>query len=214
MLIVFEGYDNTGKSSIIEKISRSLNNRNISFLNTLEPYNDSILSRKLNDTLRENISTYDQKLFTLLHKLHIEDSIIPALKEGKVVLCDRYIYSAYAYNTDTYDMKDVYRDEIINPDIIIHLKSDFNNIFKRGIDKLIPYPLGISAIDLNDEDKEVIYNHHYNLVTQKYKRIFSEKNNVVEINTDDIERFAHPLYIDYPQIEKIIDKILDEKGFM
>ena len=102
MFITFEGPDGSGKSTAINSLSEFLTNNGIDFILTREPGNPY---SKESAAIREILINKDNDmppmtealLFAADRRLHLENVIFPALKEGKIVLCDRYIDSSLAY---------------------------------------------------------------------------------------------------------------------
>ena len=101
MLITFEGLDKSGKTSAIEAIKKRIKNttirNNVVFTSELYPSRFSD-NHKLIDVINNNKNeNADILLFTALRRLHYDETIRPALEDGKIVICDRYIDSTIAY---------------------------------------------------------------------------------------------------------------------
>ena len=77
MFITFEGGEGSGKTTVASKVFEKLKN---------EKYN-IILTREPGEAL----------LFAASRRQHLVEKVWPALKENKIVLCDRYIDSSLAY---------------------------------------------------------------------------------------------------------------------
>ncbi len=100
LFITFEGIDGCGKSSQIELAAKYLQSKGIDYIKTRDPGGTS-----LGKKIREILLNYDGdiadmcELFLYLadRAQHIEEKILPALNEGKIVLCDRYVDSTVAY---------------------------------------------------------------------------------------------------------------------
>ena len=100
--ITFEGIDGSGKSTLISAIKEKLLSKGIReerIVVTKEPGGTEfaellreVLARKVE---REPLA----ELFALLSARHdhTKKKIIPALREGKIVICDRYLDSTFAY---------------------------------------------------------------------------------------------------------------------
>ncbi len=102
--IVFEGIDGSGKSTQIAMLSERLEKRGISCLKTLEP-TYGMVGKTLHDILSGKI-TADPKVTASLfvadrldHILNETDGVIKSLNQGKTVICDRYYFSSYAYQS-------------------------------------------------------------------------------------------------------------------
>jgi dTMP kinase len=98
--VVFEGIEGSGKSSCLKEVSKYLTEKNIPHIKTEEP-NEKYGIRNLIkvEILSGHIEDPLTALFAhcLDRELHLKNEIIPALAEGLVVLCDRYLYSTIAY---------------------------------------------------------------------------------------------------------------------
>lgn len=97
--ITFEGGEGAGKSTLIRKVYDYLFAQNYFVVKTREP-GGSVLGEKIRDILlhKENISPLAEVcLFLASRAEHVKEVIKPALKENKVVLCDRFNDSTVAY---------------------------------------------------------------------------------------------------------------------
>lgn len=101
--ITFEGLDGSGKTTAIKKVIQLLNDhidkKNIVY--TREP-GGSQISENIREVILGNGSDgMDKKTEALLYaasrRQHLVEKILPALKEGKIVLCDRFVDSSIAY---------------------------------------------------------------------------------------------------------------------
>ncbi len=101
MFITFEGPDGSGKSTVIKSVYEKLLKDNFDVLLTREPGGTPI-AEKIRDIILDNSNTaLDPRTEALLYaasrRQHLVEKIWPALKEGKIVLCDRFIDSSLAY---------------------------------------------------------------------------------------------------------------------
>lgn len=101
MFITFEGNDGSGKSSVIEAIREELTKRGYDIVLTREP-GGSKIAEKIREVILDVDNTgMDDRTEALLYaasrREHLQKTVIPALKEGKIVLCDRFIDSSLAY---------------------------------------------------------------------------------------------------------------------
>ena len=104
--IVFEGVEGCGKSFQSKKLLKKLQKKNISSILTREPGGtksaELIRNLILKDYFnRENKDKFDKYTDTLLYLAarneHIKNKIKPALKNKKIVICDRFTDSTIAY---------------------------------------------------------------------------------------------------------------------
>jgi dTMP kinase len=100
MFITFEGGEGAGKTTLIEFLFQKLNEKKISVIKTREPGGDPF-SEKLRVLLLESkealVDRAELFLFLAARSQHVQKVIQPALKENKVVLCDRFTDSTIAY---------------------------------------------------------------------------------------------------------------------
>jgi dTMP kinase len=101
LFITFEGGEGSGKTSHTIKLTAGLQKRGVDFIITREPGGTSIgdaIRAILLDTDNTGMSAETELLLYLAsRKQHLEEVIKPALKAGKLVLCDRYEDSTLAY---------------------------------------------------------------------------------------------------------------------
>ena len=104
--IVFEGVEGCGKTYQSKRLFRKLRNKKIPVLLTREPggTDSAELIRKLilkdyfNKSKKEKFDKYtDTLLYLAARNEHVKYKIRPALKEKKIVICDRFIDSTLAY---------------------------------------------------------------------------------------------------------------------
>lgn len=99
--ISIEGIDGCGKSTHAKLLMRWLRSHGRKVVITDEPTNDVIgrvIKRVLRGELKLPIAA-EALLFAADRVQHISDVIEPALKAGKVVLNERYVYSSLAYQS-------------------------------------------------------------------------------------------------------------------
>ena len=96
--IVFEGLDGCGKSTQLRLFADYLKENNIDFITTREPGGTPIAEKIRDIIVNENIDAITEALlFASARREHVEKVIKPALAEGKIVLCDRFVFSSLAY---------------------------------------------------------------------------------------------------------------------
>ena len=99
--ITFEGLDGSGKSTQVEKLARSLRTHGHSVVITREPGGTST-GEKIRDVLLHSATSglsplTEMALMFASRAQHIHEVILPALAEGRIVLCDRFTDSTEAY---------------------------------------------------------------------------------------------------------------------
>ncbi|MBQ8885601.1 MAG: dTMP kinase [Clostridia bacterium] len=99
--ITFEGCDGAGKSTQIKMLADYLDKEGILYLLTREPgggkISEAIRSIILDGKNADMTDECEALLFAAARVQHLSDTVEPALKEGKLVLCDRYVDSSFAY---------------------------------------------------------------------------------------------------------------------
>lgn len=101
MFITFEGGEGSGKSTAIKRIVAQLEKEGYQVVLTREPGGTPISEEIRNVILDKKNTDMDPRTEALLYaasrRQHIVQKILPALKEGKLVLCDRFLDSSLAY---------------------------------------------------------------------------------------------------------------------
>jgi len=145
--IVFEGLDGSGQSTQTKLLAEFFNKKGQSVLTTKEPTLDSEAGRKIRQILDEKVKADPaelQKLFSQDRAEHLENIIIPALKEDKIVISDRYFYSSLAFGSaDGVDLNQLIKlnENFLTPDRVFLLKVApkicVERIEKRGKPKTL-----------------------------------------------------------------------------
>jgi dTMP kinase len=101
LFIVFEGGEGTGKTTAIDAIYNWIIENNFKCIKTREPGGIKISEQIRQVILNTENKTMDARTEALLYaaarRQHLIEKVIPALEEGSIVLCDRFIYSSLAY---------------------------------------------------------------------------------------------------------------------
>ncbi|PEL09995.1 dTMP kinase [Bacillus sp. AFS017336] len=101
LFITFEGPEGAGKTTIINMVSEELRNKGVNFISTREPGGIRIAESIRNIILNTENVEMDKRTEALLYaaarRQHLAEKVIPALEEGKIVLCDRFVDSSLAY---------------------------------------------------------------------------------------------------------------------
>tara|TARA_A100001015_G_scaffold295761_1_gene375135 strand:+ start:636 stop:1280 length:645 start_codon:yes stop_codon:yes gene_type:complete len=145
--IVFEGIEGSGKSYQAKKLFNKLNKKKIKTILTREPGGTAsaeiIRNVILKDYFEKNKKLkFDKLTDTLLYMAarneHIKQKIIPALKKKKIIICDRFIDSTFAYQIDGKKVSNQFINNIhkfilrgIKPDLTIVLKVKKSSFLRR-----------------------------------------------------------------------------------
>lgn len=141
--IVFEGPDGSGKSSVSQAVYDILEAENYDVVLTREPGGIRIAEDIREIILAPKNTEMDARTEALLYaasrRQHLVQKILPSIKEGKLVICDRFVDSSLAYQSygRELDLEDVKRinDFAIEgyyPDLTIFLDVDA----KTGLERI------------------------------------------------------------------------------
>lgn len=99
--VVFEGTDGSGKSTIVALLKEELTKKGIPYISPREPgatsIGEQIRSVILNKDNAEMTGDTEMLLFAAARSQNIYENILPAIKDGKFVLLDRFVESSYVY---------------------------------------------------------------------------------------------------------------------
>jgi dTMP kinase len=96
LFIVFEGIDGSGKTVQAKMLAARLHECGIPCVLTAEPSGGPI-GRQIRSLTSRLEPEEEARQFTADRKDHVERVIVPALAQGRTVICDRYVYSSVAY---------------------------------------------------------------------------------------------------------------------
>ena len=146
--ITFEGCEGVGKSSQIRLLSQYLDREKVNYCITREPGGEPVAEKIRNIILDgENVSMTDEceaLLYAAARVQHLADTVKPALDQGKIVLCDRYYDSSFAYQAEGRGLGEkfvasinAYAIENFPPDVTIFIDLPPEEAFmrKHGADK-------------------------------------------------------------------------------
>ncbi|MEM4757001.1 MAG: dTMP kinase [Desulfurococcaceae archaeon] len=132
--IVFEGLDGAGKTTIAKMLTERLNEMGFKTIYTYEP-TDSDIVKLLKTSFSELRDPFiDALVFALDRLIHIKTEIAPAIEQGYIVICDRYLYSSVAYQSAhgaPFDWILEINRYAIKPNIAIYLDVDPSTALRR-----------------------------------------------------------------------------------
>lgn len=101
LFVSFEGNDGSGKSTQVQHLYEFLTRADYSVIKTREP-GGSVIAEKIRELVldRENTGMQDLTeayLYAAARAQHVRDILLPALQDGQIVLCDRFVDSSVAY---------------------------------------------------------------------------------------------------------------------
>lgn len=189
MLITFEGIDGCGKTTQIENLLDYLEKRKLKVTVFREP-GGTDLSEKIRDLLLHEPVNMDFRtellLFSAARSQLIIEKVVPRLRNGEIVILDRYYDSTVAYQGYGRSSIDIDHIHFLNklathntvPDITFYLKitpevasertknnrkdrmeragSDFFSRVKKGYDKLAEENKRIISID-SSRDPDTVF---------------------------------------------------------
>ncbi|HWN93399.1 MAG TPA: dTMP kinase [Methylomirabilota bacterium] len=136
-LIAIEGIDGGGKSTQAQMVQERLEARNLRVLRTREPttgqwgriLRESALTGRL--SIEEEAETFMKD-----RREHVETEILPALREGAIVIVDRYYFSTAAYQgargLDPQDLIRRNEEFAPEPDLLVLLDVEVT----QGLDRV------------------------------------------------------------------------------
>ncbi len=99
--IALEGSEGVGKSTQVKLLCEYLEKENISYVLTREPGGCDISEKVRTIILSAENKTMTDETEALLYAAsrtqHLAEVILPNLEAGKLVICDRYVFSSIAY---------------------------------------------------------------------------------------------------------------------
>ena len=132
--ITFEGIDGSGKSTQIQNLAKYLEEYGFDIIITREPGGSVGGEEIRNLLLQGEVDRWSAEteilLFTAARRDHLERVILPALQDGKIVICDRFTDSTRMYQgmrgPKLRDLVDNLTEEVINcdPDLTIIIDID------------------------------------------------------------------------------------------
>jgi dTMP kinase len=101
LFITLEGPDGSGKTTQVSRIAAYLKQKQVEFIQTREPggtrISDKIRAIILDSEHQEMNDLTEVLLYAASRAQHVHEKIIPALKQGNIVLCDRFVDASLAY---------------------------------------------------------------------------------------------------------------------
>ena len=133
LFVTLEGPDGSGKSTIAPLLAKRLIDDGVDLVLTREPGGVKISEDIRSIILDPKNITMDAKTEALLYaaarRQHLIEKVLPALTDGKLVLCERFIDSSLAYQG--YDLN-MFAIEEHMPDLTIYFDIDE----KTGLERI------------------------------------------------------------------------------
>ncbi len=106
--VTFEGIDGSGKSTISKLVSEKLRSAGYDVIWTFEP-TDSTVGKYVQECIRSQSDPFVTSFTFIADRIQHCKKIQQWVDEGKIVLCDRYAESTYAYQSAQLE------DQVKNP---------------------------------------------------------------------------------------------------
>ena len=101
LFITLEGPEGAGKTTVIDMLLNYYQEKKLQIIKTREPGGIPISEKIRNIILDPNHTEMDARTEALLYaaarRQHLVEKVVPALNDGAIVLCDRFIDSSLAY---------------------------------------------------------------------------------------------------------------------
>ncbi len=195
LFITFEGPDGSGKTTVTHRICDLLTEKGFDVVHTREPGGIAIAEQIRNVILDPKNTAMDPKTEALLYaasrRQHLVEKVLPAVAQGKIVICERFIDSSLAYQGygrqlgfDEVLGINLFATDNIYPDLTIYLDVDEETGLSRLKDR-----------DFKDRlDQESIEFHHrvnegYRAVLERFQdriRIVDASKPLDEVVSDSL----------------------------
>ncbi len=200
LLIVIEGTDGSGKSTQLELLKKSIQDKSYGVM-VSEWKTSRLIANVIDDAKDRNLlnATTYSLLYAADFADRLENQIIPALKSGFIVLLDRYFYTALA--------RDVVRGQNIEwvknlyeyapePDLVFYLDMPVDVLLKRII--------GTTGLDFYESGRDVGFSTDFYKSFEIYQNKCLEQYNKMK----DIYNF---ISIDGTKSIQDIHKIMNDE---
>ena len=176
LFITIEGPEGSGKTTVAKRVVEQLENEGYKVLYTREPGGVGIAEKIRDIILDVNNTNLDPRSEALLYaasrRQHLVEKVLPALKEGYIVICDRFVDSSLAYQgharkigiDEIYDIN-TFAIDTHWPDITILLDIEpeigLQRIMKNRQDE-------VNRLDLEGLNFHNLVHEGYQIIKEKY----------------------------------------------
>ncbi len=127
VFICLEGIDGSGKTTVAHHLVEALKQNGYSAVYTAEP-SEGAIGRIVKKSILQGGRRFPRVLEAVLFAAdrvdHIEREVKPLLNEGKIIVCDRYLYSSISYQGADSTMLKWVREinkHAIQPDLAVYI---------------------------------------------------------------------------------------------
>ena len=191
LFFTIEGPEGSGKTTVAKKVVETLEKEGYKVLYTREPGGVGIAEKIRDIILDVNNTNLDPRSEALLYaasrRQHLIEKVVPALNQGYIVICDRFVDSSLAYQGHA---RGLGIDEIYNinlfaidtmfPDMTILLNIDpevgLARIMANRQDE-------VNRLDLEGMNFHKLVHEGYEIIKEKYAERFTlvDGNNTPEV---------------------------------
>ena len=201
--ITLEGPDGSGKTTVANALCEKLIGDGYEVVHTREPGGIDIAEQIRNVILDPKNTAMDEKTEALLYaasrRQHLVEKVLPAVEQGKIVICERFVDSSLAYQG--YGRKLGFDDVLgINlfaidntfPDLTIYLDVDEKTGLDRLKDRAFKDRLDQESIDFHHRVNEG-YQEVINRFADRIKLVDASKtlNEVVSATYDIVNNLIN-----------------------
>lgn len=211
IFLTFEGPDGAGKTTQLSLLADALTAGGYEVVRTREPggtrISDQIRAILLDPEHTEMTGAAEVLLYAAARAQHVREKILPALKEGKIVLCDRYIdasiaYQAYGLGIDPEIVRSVnaFASSGLRPDRTYLLDISV----EAGMKRLVSRGGALAAQGLDRiESRQAAYHER---VRRAFRQIAeSEPDRVLVVNADQPAEQIHACILD--DCSRLLEKL-------
>ncbi len=184
IFITIEGPEGAGKTTIIEMLLEELESEGYPIIKTREPGGIEIAEQIRSVILNKQNTSMDGRTEALLYaaarRQHLVEKVLPAIEQGFIVLCDRFIDSSLAYQgfargigmDDVYSINE-FATENRMPDATLYFDIDP----EIGIKRINEHKgREVNRLDLENLEFHRKVREGYHILTKRYS------NRIIEID--------------------------------
>lgn len=215
-LLVFEGLDGSGKSTQARLLAKWLVARGHRVFIT-EWNSSELVSSTIRRGKKKNLLT--PTTFSLLHATDFADrferQILPPLRAGYLVVCDRYVYTAFvrdaARGCDPAWVRTLY-SFAPRPDRAFYFRVPVNVTLRRKLASRLKISFYEAGMDMGLSDDIIeSYERFQSRLKREYDKLASEdeftivdSGRSVEVIQSDLRRQIQPMLDGFPKAETLI----------